>query len=84
VAALGDGSRHAIPGLFGMLAGAAVYAELHLAIKSSLLSVLSYGKITLPGVLHISPWLFVVGLAVLAAGLFALLERTEARPSTAN
>jgi hypothetical protein len=29
VAALGDGLRHAIPGLFGMLAGAAVYAQTH-------------------------------------------------------
>jgi hypothetical protein len=79
VAALGDGSRHAIPGLFGMLAGAAIYAEAYPAIKGSLLTVLSYGKITLPGVLQLSPWLFVVGLAIVAVGLFSLLRRFEAK-----
>jgi hypothetical protein len=82
VAALGDGSRHAIPGLFGMLAGAALYSELHPTINNSLLAVLSYGKITLPGVLHVSPWVFVIGLAVMAVGLFAALGRVEAKPST--
>jgi uncharacterized membrane protein YedE/YeeE len=81
VAALGDGSRHAIPGLLGMLAGAAVYAEVYPAVKNSLLSVLDYGKITLPGVLHVSPWFFVGGLAVIAVALFAVLGRIEAKSS---
>ena len=63
-----------------MLAGAAVCAELHPAINGSLLSVLSYGKITLPGVLNTSPWVFVAGLAVIAVGLFVVLGRFETKP----
>lgn len=81
VAALGAGSRHAIPGLLGMLFGAAVYAEIYPAIKGGLLSVLSYGKITIPDALNMSPWVFVVGLAVAAVGLFTMLRRIEEKPS---
>jgi hypothetical protein len=77
VGALGDGSRHAWFGVLGMLAGAAVYAELHSALTSTILSVGSLGKITFPEVTGISPWLFVAVLAVLAAVLFAVLRALD-------
>lgn len=77
VAAIGAGSRHAIFGVLGMLAGAAIYAEVHPVAQKTILSVWSLGKITLPEVTGISPWAFVAGLAVIAAGLFAVLRRGE-------
>lgn len=79
VAALGDGSRHAIPGLLGMIVGSAVYAELHPWFNAHLLSASDLGKVTLPGELGVSVWVFVIGLAVLAATGFYILERWESK-----
>jgi hypothetical protein len=83
VAALGDGSRHALFGVLGMLAGAAVYAELYPAIKGSLLSVWSFGKITIPAATGLSPWFFVVALLLAAVILFAVLEAFDKRAKKA-
>jgi uncharacterized membrane protein YedE/YeeE len=75
VAALGDGSRHAIPGVLGMLVGAAAYAEAYPWIKTHIDSVGTLGRVTLADVTHLSVWVLVVTLAVAAAVLFALLPR---------
>lgn len=77
VAALGDGSRDAVPGILGMLFGAAVYAETHAWMKAHLLPVGDLGKETFVTASGLSPWWFLAGLAVLAALLFTLLERRE-------
>jgi hypothetical protein len=79
VAALGDGSRHALFGVLGMLAGAAAYAEIHPLLTDNVLSVWSYGKITFPEVAGLSPWFFVVALSLFAAVLFAALRKLETR-----
>jgi hypothetical protein len=50
VAAIADGSRHAIFALLGMLFGAAVYAEVYVPLKGSLLTFGDFGKITLADV----------------------------------
>lgn len=85
VAALGDGSRHAIPGLIGMLVGAGLFAEVHPALKDNLLTwatvgAESKGKITLMDVTGLSPWVFVIALGVVSLIVFALL-RGKDRPS---
>ena len=77
LAAIGTGSRHAVFGVLGMLVGAAAYAEVYPAMKSHVLSVLSYGKITFPEITGLSPWLFIGVLAVAALILFAVLRRLE-------
>jgi uncharacterized membrane protein YedE/YeeE len=82
VGALGEGSRHAIFGLLGMLVGAAVYAEFHAALKKSLLKVADLGKITLPGTSHISPWVFIAATAVIAAIVFKLLHGRDLTPES--
>jgi uncharacterized membrane protein YedE/YeeE len=76
VAALGDGSRHVVPGLLGMLCGGALYAEAHPFLKSTVLGVADLGKVTLAdtGLPH---WWLIAGLAVAALVLFAALERRE-------
>lgn len=84
VAALGDGSRHAIPGLLGMVAGAAIYAELHPWFRRNLLEPLDLGKVTLYGQAGVSVWVFVVGLAAIAVALFITLERWGANRPTAH
>jgi len=80
VGALGDGSRHAWFGVLGMLIGAAIYAELYPLIKDNFLAVGDFGKITMPGAAHLSPWIFIIGLAVVAVIVFALLRGRDLPP----
>jgi len=82
VGAIGDGSRHAIPGLLGMIVGAGLYAETFPAIKDSLLktwtiTVNDTSKITFVDLTALSPWLYLAGLAIVAAVVFVLIERWE-------
>lgn len=81
VGALADGSRHAIFGVLGMLAGAAVYAEAHPWVNEKLLKVTDLGKVTLSQETGLSPWWFIVGMLVVAALAFGALERWERRKS---
>jgi hypothetical protein len=79
VAALGNGSRHVLFGVLGMLAGAAVYAEIYPLLEGNILSVWSFGKITFPSATGLSPWLFIAALTLLAAIIFASLQTFETR-----
>jgi hypothetical protein len=78
VAALGDGSRHVLPGLLGMLAGGALYAEAFPFLKSTVLGVGDLGKVTLADA-GISPWWLIAGFAGAAVVLFLALEGWERR-----
>jgi uncharacterized protein len=77
VAAIGEGSRHAIAGVLGMIVGAGLFAEAYTWIKSNILSVGNLGKVTFVDLTGFSPWLFIAGLLV--AGIFGLasLKRWE-------
>jgi hypothetical protein len=77
VAAVAEGSRHAIFGVLGMLVGAALYAEVHPLMKATVLKMGVYDKLTLPGITGISPWVFLVGLSVGTTLLFVALERWQ-------
>ncbi len=77
VAAIGDGSRHAIPGVLGMVFGAAVYAEVHPWMKQNVLERLNYGKVSLADAAGVSPWWFILALVVIAAVAFLAIERWE-------
>ena len=76
IAALGDGSRHAVFGILGMLAGSAAYAEAYPWMKTNVLSVGNLGKVTLPEILGVSPWVLIIALAAVAALVFGLLRKT--------
>ena len=75
VAALGDGSRHAIPGLLGMLFGAAIYAEVYPWVKAHVLTVGALGKVTLADMSGIAPYWLLLALAAVAVAGFGLLKR---------
>jgi uncharacterized membrane protein YedE/YeeE len=77
VAAIAQGSRHAIFGVLGMLAGAAIYAEVHPLMKASLLKIGDFGKVTLADITGLSPWVWLVALTLGAAILFVALERWQ-------
>jgi uncharacterized protein len=79
VAAIGDGSRHAIPGVLGGLLGASLYAHAYPWLKSSLLGTADLGKLTLGSATGISPLWLISGMAILTAAAFFLLERWEGK-----
>ena len=77
VAALGDGSRHALPGVVGMVVGAALYAEAHPWLAQHVLPVGDIGKQTAATATGLSPWWFMLLLAAAAVALFRGIERWE-------
>ena len=75
VGALGEGRWHAIFAIAGMIAGAALYAEIYPLLKSTVLTWKDFGKIGLPETLGVSPWILVALFWAGSLGLFAWFER---------
>ena len=75
VGALGEGRSHALFAILGMIAGAAVFAELYPFFKSTVLAWKDFGKVGLPDVLGISHWVIAAVFWVLAILLFAWFEK---------
>jgi uncharacterized protein len=73
--ALGEGRWDAGWGILGMIAGAALYAEAFPWLETTVLTWGNLGKITLPQVLGVSPWLIIPLFAVVALLLFRFFER---------
>ena len=69
VAALGDGAKDALPGVIGMLVGAALFAEVYDWTNRVLAPIGDLGKVTFADVTGLSPWIFV---AVLVAGALTM------------
>jgi len=59
IGAIGEGRWHALFAVVGMVAGAALYAEIYPLIKSTVLTWKDFGKIGLPEVLGVSPWVII-------------------------
>ncbi len=74
VGAIAEGRWHAIFAVIGMITGAAVYAELYPFFKKTVLAWKDFGKIGLPEVLGVSPWVVIAVLWIVSLGLFAWFE----------
>ncbi|SMC74441.1 DUF6691 family protein [Sporomusa malonica] len=73
--ALGEGRLDALWGIFGMLVGAALYAEAYPFLKTSVLTWGDYGKITIPQVLAVNHWFIIVPFVAATIFFFRWLER---------
>ncbi len=73
--ALGEGRWDSLWGVLGMLVGAALYAEAYPLMKSTLLTWGDLGKITLPQLLGVSPWLLIPLFIAGGLGLFSWFEK---------
>ena len=73
--ALGEGRWDAFIVMIGMLVGAALYAEVYPALRSSVLIWGNWGKITLDGILGLNHWVVIVALSFIYLGLFYLFEK---------
>jgi hypothetical protein len=75
VGALGEGRWHAIFGVVGMIAGAAIYAELFPFFKSTVLSWSDFGKIGLSDALGINHWIIAVIFTLITLLMFRWFEK---------
>lgn len=79
VAAIGDGSRDAIAGVVGMVVGAALFAEAYPWFSANLLKPLDLGKETLATITGITPWAYLVLLAIILIALSKWFSQLEGR-----
>lgn len=75
VGAVGEGRWHAIFGVIGMIAGAAVYAELFPFFKSTVLSWSDFGKLGLPEALGVNHWVVTVVFTIITLVIFRWFEK---------
>lgn len=75
VGAVAEGRWHAIWAILGMLVGAAVYAEVYPMLTDNVLTWGDLGKITLPEMLGVSPWLLIPILIAAFIGLLYMFEK---------
>lgn len=75
IGALGEGRWHAVFAIAGMIAGAALYAELYPFFESTVLSWKNFGKISLPEITGISPWTIIPIFWALILSLFYWFEK---------
>jgi hypothetical protein len=68
--------KAAVP-LFGMLCGALAYVAAFLAFQGLLKGFADWGKVTLPQLTGVSPWIFVTALAVIVVLLRIFAERRK-------
>src|SRR5688572_6120944 len=78
VAACGEGRRDAMFGVFGMLCGALAYVAAFPVLQGLIKGFGDWGKVTLPQLAGVSPWIFVTALVVIAVLLRILAERRGA------
>lgn len=78
VAACGEGRRDAMVGVLGMLFGAMLYVAAFPALQGVVKGFGDLGKVTLPQVTGLSPWVYVTAVAVAALALRLFAERRRA------
>lgn len=83
VVAAGAGARDAWSGLFGMLLGAGLYAELDPWFATNLAKVGALGKVTLAQQFGGNTTLYLVGLTVVVLGVLLVLPRGRASAAAA-
>jgi len=80
VAACGEGNRHAMVGVLGMFIGAAVFVAAYPFVEPFIAGFGDAGKVTIADWLHISPWVVVVSLLLVIAGVLTAVEYFERKP----
>lgn len=77
VAACGEGRRDAMVGVLGMMCGAFAYVLAFPALQEIIGGLGDWGKVTLPQLTGLSPWVFVAFLVMLALGMYSASLRSR-------
>tara|TARA_R110000868_G_scaffold333405_2_gene594226 strand:- start:10047 stop:10631 length:585 start_codon:yes stop_codon:yes gene_type:complete len=75
VAACGEGRKDAVAGAVGMLFGASIYVVAYTPLKALIEWFGNEGKITLPEYTDTNPWLWIIGLMVVALAAIILSKK---------
>lgn len=75
VGALAEGRLHALWAIVGMLFGAAAYAEAFPFLSRTVLAWGDYGKLRLPEVLGLSPWVVILAFIAVGLAMFVVFEK---------
>ena len=78
LAATATGSLHALAAVFGMIAGAMLYAFSFGWMKAHVLNVWALGKVRLPQLTGVPDFAWLLGLAVVSLAFFVWLDRRSA------
>ena len=81
MAGAGEGSRDAMVGVLGMLTGASILVVGFNDFEPLGRALGDWGKLTIPGLLGISPWPVIAALSLIMAIALALIARYEPRSS---
>lgn len=73
--ALGEGRSDAFWGILGMLVGGGLYAWAYPWMKSVIIPIGNFGKITVPDVLGVNHWIVIVAFAAVVVLFFRLFEK---------
>jgi len=75
VGAVGEGRWGALWGIVGMIVGAALFAEAYPFLKATVLTWGDMGKLTLPLVLGLNPWVVIFAMILGSLALFFWFEK---------
>lgn len=75
--ALGEGRFDAVWGILGMIAGGILYAESYPFLEKTIFTWGVLGRITLPKLLSVSPWIIIPILIYIAKDVFRWMERND-------
>ncbi|HXG52423.1 MAG TPA: hypothetical protein VNN77_13590 [candidate division Zixibacteria bacterium] len=64
-------------GVLGILIGAGLYAEVYPYIESNLLKVGDYGKLTIPALLGVEPWIVIAVIVVVGGAAVLWMDRVD-------
>jgi hypothetical protein len=64
-------------GVFGILLGAGLYSEVYPLIQNNFLTLGDYGKLTLPTLLGVNPWVIIVPFAVVVAAILLWMDKLD-------
>lgn len=77
IGAVAEGRWHALFGIAGMVVGASIYAHLHPWLSETVLTWGNFGKITLPSLLGVNPWIVIALFSGGVLGLFRWFEKAK-------
>lgn len=75
VGALAEGRIHVLWAIAGMVVGAAIFAEAYPLLQRTVLTWGTYGKVTLPQMLGVSPWLVIAVFIIVGLSIFRWFEK---------
>ena len=75
--AVGEGRYHAVWAILGMLVGAGIFAQAYPVLKDSVMNWGDFGKLTLPQLFGVSPWIVIPVFVACILFLFVFFEKKK-------